>query len=121
MTLAPAFLDELRARVAVSTVVARRVKLSRAGREMKGCCPFHNEKSPSFFVNDDKGFYHCFGCGAHGDVIRFVVEQEGLGVGLLWCASPGPPLTPPASGRGTKWRFPRNGWMNCARVSRFRA
>ena len=79
MTLAPAFLDELRARVSVSTVVGRRVKLSRAGREMKGCCPFHNEKSPSFFVNDDKGFYHCFGCGAHGDVIRFVVEQEGLG------------------------------------------
>ncbi len=79
MTLAPAFLDELRARVAVSTVVGRRVKLSRSGREMKGCCPFHNEKSPSFFVNDDKGFYHCFGCGAHGDVIRFVVEQDGLG------------------------------------------
>jgi DNA primase len=63
----------------VSTVVGRRVKLSRAGREMKGCCPFHNEKSPSFFVNDDKGFYHCFGCGAHGDVIRFMVEQDGLG------------------------------------------
>ncbi len=60
-------------------MAGRRVKLSRAGREMKGCCPFHNEKSPSFFVNDDKGFYHCFGCGAHGDVIRFVVEQEGLG------------------------------------------
>lgn len=79
MTLAPAFLDELRGRVAVSTVVSRRVKLARAGREMKGCCPFHNEKSPSFFVNDDKGFYHCFGCGAHGDVISFVVEQEGLG------------------------------------------
>ncbi len=63
----------------MSAVVGRRVKLARAGREMKGCCPFHNEKSPSFFVNDDKGFYHCFGCGAHGDVIRFVVEQEGLG------------------------------------------
>jgi len=63
----------------VSGVVGRRVKLARAGREMKGCCPFHNEKSPSFFVNDDKGFYHCFGCGAHGDVIRFVVESEGLG------------------------------------------
>ena len=60
-------------------MVGRRVKLSRAGREMKGCCPFHNEKSPSFFVNDDKGFYHCFGCGAHGDVIRFMVEQDGLG------------------------------------------
>ena len=63
----------------MSSVVGRRVKLSRAGREMKGCCPFHNEKSPSFFVNDDKGFYHCFGCGAHGDVIRFMVEQDGLG------------------------------------------
>ncbi len=63
----------------MSTVVGRRVKLTRAGREMKGCCPFHNEKSPSFFVNDDKGFYHCFGCGAHGDVIRFMVEQDGLG------------------------------------------
>ncbi len=65
--------------MSLSGVVGRRVKLARAGREMKGCCPFHNEKSPSFFVNDDKGFYHCFGCGAHGDVIRFVVEQEGLG------------------------------------------
>ncbi len=79
MTLSPAFLDELRARISLSGVIGRRVKLARAGREMKGCCPFHNEKSPSFFVNDDKGFYHCFGCGAHGDVIRFVVEQEGLG------------------------------------------
>ena len=79
MTLSPSFLDELRARVSVSGVVGRRVKLSRAGREMKGCCPFHNEKTPSFYVNDDKGFYHCFGCGAHGDVIRFVVEAEGLG------------------------------------------
>ncbi|MBV8972168.1 MAG: DNA primase [Sphingomonadaceae bacterium] len=79
MTLSPAFLDELRARVSLSGVVGRRVKLSRAGREMKGCCPFHNEKTPSFYVNDDKGFYHCFGCGAHGDVIRFTVEQEGLG------------------------------------------
>ena len=77
--LSSAFLDELRASISVSAVVGRRVKLSRAGREMKGCCPFHNEKSPSFFVNDDKGFYHCFGCGAYGDVIRFVVEQEGLG------------------------------------------
>jgi DNA primase len=55
------------------------VKLVRAGREWKGCCPFHNEKSPSFYVNDDKGFYHCFGCGAHGDVIKFLTEQEGLG------------------------------------------
>ncbi len=79
MSLSPAFLDELRARVPLSPVVGRRVKLVRAGREWKGCCPFHNEKSPSFYVNDDKGFYHCFGCGAHGDVIRFLTDQEGLG------------------------------------------
>ncbi|NJC07382.1 DNA primase [Polymorphobacter fuscus] len=65
--------------MALSPVVGRRVKLTRAGREWKGCCPFHNEKTPSFYVNDDKGFYHCFGCGAHGDVIRFLTEQEGLG------------------------------------------
>ncbi len=79
MTLTPAFLDELRARTPLAPIVSRRVKLARAGREWKGCCPFHNEKTPSFYVNDDKGFYHCFGCGAHGDVIRFLTEQEGLG------------------------------------------
>jgi DNA primase len=78
MSLPPAFLDELRARVPLSGVVARRVKLIRAGREMKGCCPFHNEKTPSFYVNDDKGFYHCFGCGAHGDALRFLTELDGL-------------------------------------------
>ena len=78
MTIPPDFLDELRGRVALSSVVGRRVKLQRAGREFKACCPFHNEKTPSFTVNDEKGFYHCFGCGAHGDVVRFVIEQEGL-------------------------------------------
>ena len=62
----------------VSGVIGRRAKLVRAGREMKGCCPFHNEKTPSFYVNDDKGFYHCFGCGAHGDVIRFMTDNMGL-------------------------------------------
>ena len=74
----PSFLDELRARVGLVQVISRRVKLTKAGHEWKGCCPFHNEKTPSFYVNEDKGFYHCFGCGVHGDVIRFVVEQEGL-------------------------------------------
>jgi DNA primase len=78
MAFPPAVLDELRARVGLVQVISRRVKLQKAGREWKGCCPFHNEKTPSFYVNEDKGFYHCFGCGAHGDVIRFVVEQEGL-------------------------------------------
>ena len=54
------------------------MKLIRAGREFKACCPFHNEKTPSFTVNDEKGFYHCFGCGAHGDVIRFLTDHRGL-------------------------------------------
>jgi DNA primase len=79
MALPPRFLDELRERVPVSAVVGRQVKLARKGREFTGLCPFHNEKSPSFFVNDEKGFYHCFGCGAHGDAIGFLVASEGLG------------------------------------------
>ena len=78
MSIPPAFLDELRARVTLSSVIQRRVKLTRAGREMKGCCPFHNEKTPSFYVNDDKAFYHCFGCGEHGSVIDWVMKQDGL-------------------------------------------
>ena len=56
----------------------RTTKLTKAGREWKACCPFHNEKTPSFYVNDDKGFYHCFGCGAHGDAIRWMTDQRGL-------------------------------------------
>src|SRR5690349_10166441 len=78
MTLSPAFLDELRARTVLSAVIAPSVKLIRAGREWKACCPFHNEKTPSFTINDDKGFYHCFGCGAHGDAIRFLTDNRGM-------------------------------------------
>ena len=78
MTLSPAFLDELRARTLLSAVIAPDVKLTKAGREWKACCPFHNEKTPSFTVNDDKGFYHCFGCQAHGDAIRFLTDARGL-------------------------------------------
>jgi DNA primase len=78
MTLSPAFLDELRARTVLSGVISPSVKLLRAGREWKACCPFHNEKTPSFTVNDDKGFYHCFGCGAHGDAIRFLTDHRGM-------------------------------------------
>jgi DNA primase len=78
VTLSPAWLDELRARTILSAVIAPTVKLIRAGREWKACCPFHNEKTPSFTVNDDKGFYHCFGCGAHGDAIRFLTDQRGM-------------------------------------------
>lgn len=78
MSLSTAFLDELRARTVLSAVIAPTVKLIRAGREWKACCPFHNEKTPSFTVNDDKGFYHCFGCGAHGDAIRFLTDNRGM-------------------------------------------
>ncbi len=78
MALSPQWLDELRARVTLSAVVMRTTKLQRAGREWKACCPFHDEKSPSFTVSDEKGFYHCFGCGAHGDVIRWMTDQRGL-------------------------------------------
>ncbi len=78
MSLSPAFLDELRARTSLSTLIGKTTKLQKAGREMRGCCPFHNEKTPSFYVNDDKGFYHCFGCSAHGDAIRWMTDQRGL-------------------------------------------
>ena len=78
MRFTPQFLDEIRARLSVSQVVSRKVALKKAGREYKGLSPFKVEKSPSFFVNDQKGFYHCFASGAHGDIFRFVMETEGL-------------------------------------------
>jgi len=78
MAFPPEFLDRLRQSVSVVDTVARRVRLTRHGREHTGLCPFHNEKTPSFTVSDDKGFYHCFGCGAHGDVIGFIMRTEGL-------------------------------------------
>jgi DNA primase len=79
MRFTPQFLDELRARLPVSEVVGRRVKLKKAGREWKGLSPFQQEKSPSFTVNDQKGFYHDFSSGKHGDIISFLMETEGLG------------------------------------------
>ncbi|PZO90808.1 MAG: DNA primase [Sphingomonas sanxanigenens] len=78
MSLSAAFLDELRARTTLSALIGKTVKLQRAGREFRACCPFHNEKTPSFYVNDEKGFYHCFGCSAHGDAIRWLTDQRGL-------------------------------------------
>jgi DNA primase len=76
MALAAAFLEELRARTPLATLIGRKVRLARAGKQWKGCCPFHNEKSPSFHVYDDG--YHCFGCGAHGDAISFVMQSQGV-------------------------------------------
>ena len=78
MSLTPQWLDELRARITLSSVIGRTTRLTKAGHEFKACCPFHNEKSPSFTVNDAKGFYHCFGCGAHGDAIRWMTDQRGM-------------------------------------------
>lgn len=78
MAISPQFKDELRNRVTLSDYIGRKISVTRAGREFKACCPFHNEKTPSFTINDQKGFYHCFGCGAHGDVINFAMQYDNL-------------------------------------------
>lgn len=78
MSIPPRFLDEIRNRLTLSDVIGKRIKVTRAGREYKACCPFHKEKTPSFTINDDKQFYHCFGCGAHGDVIGFTMQHDNL-------------------------------------------
>jgi DNA primase len=78
MRFTPQFLDELRARLPVSEVVGRRVKLRKQGREFIGLSPFNKEKSPSFTVNDQKGFFHDFSSGKHGDIFGFVMETEGV-------------------------------------------
>ncbi len=72
------FIEELRTKVSIVDVVGAKVKLVRKGREYHACCPFHNEKTPSFTVNEAKGFYHCFGCGAHGDIVKFEMEANNL-------------------------------------------
>ena len=78
MAVPPEFIEDLRQRVPLSDVIGKRVKLTRKGRRFTGLCPFHSEKTPSFSVVDDQGFYHCFGCGAHGDAISFLRETDGL-------------------------------------------
>ncbi len=96
------FIDELIARTDIIEVIGARVQLKKAGREYKACCPFHDEKSPSFTVSADKQFYHCFGCGAHGTALGFVMEYDHLGfveaveelaarAGLEVCVKAGPP------------------------------
>src|SRR5215207_3484030 len=78
MRYPPQTLEEIRARLPASAVVGRKVRLKKAGREWKGLSPFNAEKSPSFFVNDQKGFYHCFASGEHGDIFTFLMKTEGL-------------------------------------------
>jgi len=70
------FIDDLIARADIIEVLGRRIQLKKAGREFKACCPFHDEKTPSFTVSPSKGFYHCFGCGAHGTAIGFLMEFD---------------------------------------------
>lgn len=78
MSFPPEFLDQIRARIPVSQVVSRAVKLQRRGREFVGLSPFNNEKTPSFTVNDQKGFYHCFSSGEHGDIISFLMKTQNI-------------------------------------------
>src|ERR1700704_2882123 len=78
MRFPPEFLDELRARLPVSEVVGRRVKLKKAGREWKGLSPFNKEKTPSFFVNDQKMAWFDFSSGKNGSIFDFVMQPEGL-------------------------------------------
>lgn len=78
MKIPASFIEEIKSRLRVSEIVARGVTLRRNGREFTGLCPFHKEKTPSFTVSDEKGFYHCFGCGAHGDIISFIMQNESL-------------------------------------------
>jgi DNA primase len=72
------FIDELLARVDIVDVIERRVPLKKAGREWTACCPFHNERTPSFYVSPAKQFFHCFGCGAHGSAVKFLMDYERL-------------------------------------------
>ena len=74
----PDLLDEIKDRLSLTQLVGKAVKLTRKGREYWGCCPFHHEKTASFTVSDERGAYHCFGCGAHGDIFTFVQETEKL-------------------------------------------
>jgi len=72
------FTDELRERLSILDVVGKRIPLTKKGQNYWGCCPFHNEKTPSFSINEEKGFYHCFGCGEHGDIISFTMKSGNI-------------------------------------------
>ena len=72
------FIDDLLNRTDIVELIDSRVHLKKAGKNFQACCPFHNEKSPSFTVSQEKQFYHCFGCGAHGNAVGFLMEYDGL-------------------------------------------
>ncbi len=102
MPIPRAFLEELRRRVRLSDWIGRELELARRGLEFVGLCPFHQEKTPSFTVRDDLGFFHCFGCGAHGDVIEFVRRREQLDFSMAVARLIGAPASRiPAADRAT--------------------
>ncbi len=72
------FIDDILTKINIVDLINSRVKLKKAGRDYQACCPFHHEKTPSFTVSDKKQFYHCFGCGAHGNAISFLMEYDKL-------------------------------------------
>ena len=74
------FIEDLITRADIVEVLGRRIQLKKAGREFKACCPFHDEKTPSFTVSPSKGFYHCFGCSAHGTALDFLMEYDHHGI-----------------------------------------
>lgn len=78
MTITTSFIDRLKSQISVSDIVSRSVKLSKKGKDYFGRCPFHSETTPSFSVNDEKRFFHCFGCGANGDIISFIEKTQNL-------------------------------------------
>ena len=72
------FIDDLIDRSDITEIIGKRIEIKKAGKEYKACCPFHNEKTPSFTISPEKGFYHCFGCGAHGTSLGFLMDYEKL-------------------------------------------
>ena len=120
-----AFLDDLLDRVDIVEVIDRRVKLKKTGKNYSARCPFHEERSPSFSVNPDKQFYYCFGCGAGGNALTFVMEYENLEFPqavdtLANSAGMTVPREPGRSGRSTQsWNRRRNSTANsCAAIHR---
>ena len=79
MKFSQSLIEEIKNKASLSGVISKTVKLSKKGNEYLGLCPFHNEKTPSFTVSDDKGFYHCFGCQAHGSIFDFIMKTQGIG------------------------------------------
>ena len=133
----PAFIDQLRANLSVSALVGRTIALTKAGREQKALCPFHVEQTPSFTIVDDKGFFHCFGCGAHGSIFDWIQRTENIdfptavaraaeiaglplpdvpppapkGARVEWCSiTPVPADAPPATFRHPKHGQPVATW-----------